>query len=299
MANPQQTQLMTIHTNLEKLLDSKREAMPQGFNKTRFLQNCMTVLQDTKDIHKANSASVARTMLKGAFLGLDFFNKECYAIIYGGQVQFQTDYKGEKKLAKKYSVRPVKDIYAKLVREGDEFYEEVKDGQQTVSFVPKPFNDGKILGAFAVALFADGGMIYETMSTEDIELTRKNYSKQANGAAWTKSTGEMYKKTVMRRLCKNIELDFDTIEQAQAFEDSSDFDMNKEPKPAQNSPLNPIEAEYEVIDEEEPLEEVEPEPKPDPKPENKPTSKSSKEDEAFQAEMDSLFEGDSDAAEPK
>ncbi|GAC42786.1 RecT family recombinase [Paenibacillus popilliae] len=246
--------LLTIHNNLEKLIDSKREAMPKSFNKTRFLQNCMTVLQDTKDVGKCDPQSVARTLLKGAFLGLDFFNKECYAITYGGSVQFQTDYKGEKKLAKKYSVRPVKDIYAKLVREGDEFIEEIKDGQPTVQFKPLPFNDSEIKGAFAVSLFEDDGLAYEVMSVAEIELTRKNYSKQPNGQAWVKSKGEMYKKTVLRRLCKNIELDFDTIEQAQAFEDSSDFEFNKEPKQAQQSPLNPqatvIDAEYEEVKEE-------------------------------------------------
>jgi recombination protein RecT len=242
--------LVAIHNNLEKLIDSKIEAMPAGFNKTRFIQNCMTVLQDTKGIEKCDAVSVARTMLKGAFLGLDFFNKECYAIPYGGQVQFQTDYKGEKKLVKKYSVRPVKDIYAKLVREGDEFTEEIKDGQQTIHFKPIPFNNGPIIGAFAVVLFEDGGMMYEAMSAEEIEEVRKNYSKQADGPAWTKSKGEMYKKTVLRRLCKHIELDFDTIEQARAFEDASDFDMTKEPKPAQKSPLNIVEGEYEVIEDE-------------------------------------------------
>ncbi|WMT42806.1 RecT family recombinase [Paenibacillus sp. D2_2] len=204
--------LLVIHNNLEKLIDSKREAMPTSFNKTRFIQNCMTVLQDTKGIEQCEPVSVARTMLKGAFLGLDFFNKECYAIVYNENVgtkenpkwvkgmQFQTDYKGEKKLAKKYSVRPVKDIYAKVVREGDEFTEEIKDGQQTIQFKPHPFNNGDIIGAFAVALFEDGGMVYEVMSAPEIEETRKNYSKQANGQAWTKSTGEMYKKTVYRRL---------------------------------------------------------------------------------------------------
>jgi recombination protein RecT len=243
-------QLVVIHGNLEKLLDTKREAMPSNFNKTRFLQNCMTVLQDTNGIEKCDATSVARTMLKGAFLGLDFFNKECYAIIYGGSVQFQTDYKGEKKLAKKYSVRPVKDIYAKLVREGDDFREEVKGGQQTIQFIPQPFNDGKILGAFAVALFDDGGMIYEAMTAEEIETTRKNYSKQPNGQAWTKSQGEMYKKTVMRRLCKNIELDFDTIEQAQAFEDGSDFDMNKQTAPEKSKQADIIDAAFEVVGDE-------------------------------------------------
>ena len=244
--------LLAIHNNLEKMLEEKSEAMPRTFNKTRFLQNCMTVMQDTRGIDQCDAKSVARTLLKGAFLGLDFFNKECYAIPYGGTIQFQTDYKGEKKLAKQYSVRPVRDIYAKLVKEGDDFREEIKDGQQTIQFVPKPFNNGEILGAFAVVLYEDGGMSYEVMSTEDIEATRKNYSKQANGQAWTKSKGEMYKKTVLRRLCKNIELNFDTIEQARTFEDASDFDMTKEPKPAQQSPLNPtiIEAEFEEVKEE-------------------------------------------------
>lgn len=247
MAN---TQLVTIHNNLQKLLDDKQEAMPSNFNKTRFLQNCMTVLQDTKDIEKCDAQSVARTMLKGAFLNLDFFNKECYAITYGGTVQFQTDYKGEKKLAKMYSVRPIKDIYAKLVRKGDEYNSDVVDGQQIINFKPLPFNDGEVIGAFAVALFSDGGMVCEDMSTADIELTRKNYSKQANGQAWSKSPGEMYKKTVLRRLCKNIELNFDHIEQKQAFDDGADVDLNKEVKPKQASPLDNetvVDAEFEDI----------------------------------------------------
>ena len=83
--------------------------------------------------------------------------------------EFQTDYKGEIKLAKKYSINPVKDIYAKLVREGDDFEEYIKDGHQTINFKPKSFNNGEIIGAFAVCLFQDGGMIYEAMSKEEIE----------------------------------------------------------------------------------------------------------------------------------
>ncbi|HCL4548358.1 hypothetical protein EJM73_01380 [Clostridium botulinum] len=36
----------------------------------------MKVLKDTKNIEKCNEVSKARTMLKGAFLGLELFNKE-------------------------------------------------------------------------------------------------------------------------------------------------------------------------------------------------------------------------------
>ncbi|HZG16927.1 MAG TPA: RecT family recombinase [Candidatus Bathyarchaeia archaeon] len=241
-------QLMAIHQNLEKLLEAKREAMPKSFNKTRFLQNCMAVLQETKDIESCNPVSVARTMLKGAFLGLDFFNKECYAVVYKGSVEFHTDYKGEVKLAKKYSTKPVREIYAKLVREGDEFSEEIISGNQTIHFKPKPFNNGEILGAFAVVNYMDGTMAYDTMSKEEIEKIKENFSRKSNktgeySKAWVVTPGEMYKKTVLRRLCKNIDLDFDTIEQRQAFDDTSDFDFSQESKPQQQSPLNVIDVE--------------------------------------------------------
>ncbi|MED1801327.1 RecT family recombinase [Brevibacillus porteri] len=252
-----QNKLVVIYNNLEKLLDSKREAMPTSFNKTRFLQNCMTVLQETKDIELCNPTTVARTMLKGAFLGLDFFNKECYAVVYKGSVEFQTDYKGEVKLAKKYSTKPVREVYAKLVREGDEFAEEINSGNQTINFRPKPFNNEEILGAFAVVNYMDGTMAYDIMSKEEIEKIKENFSRKSKqtgeySKAWVVTPGEMYKKTVLRRLCKNIDLDFDTIEQRQAFEDAGDVDFNQEVKPAQQSPLNStvIEAEFEEVSEE-------------------------------------------------
>lgn len=247
-------QLEVIHSNLEKLIESKREAMPQGFNKTRFIQNCMAVLQDTEGIESAEPLSIARTMLKGAFLGLDFFNKECYAVIFNGKVDFMTDYKGERKLARKYSIHPVKDIYAKVVREGDEFEELIEGGNQSINFNPVSFSDMPIVGAFAVVRYEDSSMNYETMSLKELEEIKTNFSRKSKktgeySKAYKVTPGEMYKKIVLRRLCKSIELDFDTIEQAQAFEDASDMDFNKEPKPKQDSPFNPIDAEYEVIKE--------------------------------------------------
>lgn len=235
--------LQTTANELNRLLKSKSEAMPKDFNQTRFLQNCMTVLQDTKDIEKCEPVSVARTLLKGAFLGLDFFQKECYAIPYGNSLQFQTDYKGETKMAKKYSIRPIKDIYAKVVREGDLFEEEIKEGQQIVNFKPLSFNNNKIIGSFAVVLYQDGGMEYETMSSEQIEGVRDNFSKMKNGLMWTKTPEEAYKKTVLRRLCKKIEKDFESIEQGKVFDEASDVEF-KEETIIEESPVSFIDADF-------------------------------------------------------
>lgn len=94
MATKDTNYLVAVHKGLDESLEKQVAALPEKFNKQRFLQNCMTVLQDGQaDFSKCEAPTVVRTLLKGAFLGLDFFNGECYAIPYGNQCQFQTDYK--------------------------------------------------------------------------------------------------------------------------------------------------------------------------------------------------------------
>lgn len=216
VATQNEGKAMTFDMYLSQKLDSVRDALPKDFNKQRFVQNAMALIHDKPELKNYNQNEIVMGLLKGAYLGLDFYNKECYLIPYGEQLNYQTDYRGAKKLAKKYSIRPIKDIYAKLVREGDEFEEVIINGEQGINFKPKAFNDGKIVGAFAVCLYQDGGMIYDAMSLADLENTRKS-SKASNSPAWKNFTGEMYKKTVLHRLCKHIELDFENPTQQTAF----------------------------------------------------------------------------------
>jgi recombination protein RecT len=232
--------LVSIKKRIESQIDEKQKALPEGFQKERFVQNCLIVLKNMKGIQDIDVNSVSRTLLQAAFLGLDFLSKECYAIAYYNkhtnsyEINFQTDYKGEVKLAKKYSINPIKEIYAKVVREGDDFQEIITDGKQSINFIPRPFSDKIIIGAFAVVLYADGSMMYEVMSSKEINSVKDNYSKSKNSEAWSKSEGEMYKKTVLRRLCKHISLDFKSTESQQAWDISSDMVFNdKEEQKAQ------------------------------------------------------------------
>jgi recombination protein RecT len=112
-----------------------------------------------------------------------------------------------------------------VVREGDFFEERILDGQPSVDFKPLPFNNGKIIGAFAVVLYNDGGMEYETMSTEDINSVRNNYSKASQSKAWKYSFDEMAKKTVLRRLCKHIETDFESIEARKTWDEAAGMEF--------------------------------------------------------------------------
>lgn len=228
----------TIKTGLTKKLTENKEALPAGFNQQRFILNCITVIQDMmkdnkkkEQLEKINPETIPVCLAKAAYLGLDFFNGECYAIPYGGNLTFQTDYKGEIKLCKRYSKNKIKDIFAKVVRQGDFFMEEVDGGKQNVQYRPKPFSNKQMIGAFAIVVFEDGSMMYDTMSSEDIENVRNTYSKMKDSQAWKSSTGEMYKKTVLRRLCKLIDLDFDNIEQQKAYEDGGDVVFNQQSLP--------------------------------------------------------------------
>ena len=201
-----------------------KDALPQDFNITRFVQNSVALLNENEQLSKFaqtyGTGQIKQGLMRGSYLGLDFMSKEAYLIPYGNKLNFMVDYRGSKKLAKKYSIRPIKDIYAKVVRQGDVFEETIVAGKPTINFTPKPFNDGAIIGAFACVLYKDGGMEYDTMTLKELENTRR-HSKASNSMAWKDFTGEMYKKTVLHRLCKHIEIDFENANQRQIFNDDA------------------------------------------------------------------------------
>ena len=202
------------------------EALPRDFNRARFIQNTVALVQDNEQLSKMPQSKLVPVLMKGAYLGLDFFNKECYAVPYGQQLQFVPSYTGMVKLAKRFSKRPLKDIYAHIVHEGDEFESGMEDGHEYVRFKPLSFNDGAIIGAFAVAQYQDGGIKVETMSRQQLDAV-KRMSKAQSGTAWKFFADEMYRKSVIRRLCKGIDLDMETIA-AQVMQDDEPQEVEVE-----------------------------------------------------------------------
>ncbi|MBR3223721.1 MAG: recombinase RecT [Atopobiaceae bacterium] len=169
------------------------EALPSNFNRARFIQNTVALVQSNEELSRMPHAKLVPALMKGAYLGLDFFNGECYAIPYGQQIQFMPSYKGMVKLAKSFSKRPLTDIYAHVVRDGDEFESGMDGGQEYVRFKPKTFSDAPIIGAFAVAQYVDGGIKVETMSKSQLDAA-KRVSKAQSGTAWKFFPEEMYRK---------------------------------------------------------------------------------------------------------
>ena len=202
---------------LYKKLEEDKLAMPSDLNLMRFKNNAIAYLGGSDILQKyikeyGGNGYAHMQIIKGfvqsAHFGLDFLNNEAYLIPYKEKLDFMPSYKGLVKLCMRYSTRPIKTIYAKLVKEGDTFEESVVNGEPSIDFHPKPFNDGKIIGAFAVCLYKDGGMVYESMSLADLEQCHKS-SKAPGSPAWSKFRGEMFRKVVLRRLSKQIPIDID------------------------------------------------------------------------------------------
>lgn len=242
---------------LDNAIAKMGKGLPKELNTTRFVQNCITLFYEHPELKRFNKTDIAVGLMKGAVLGLDFMSRECYLIPYSNKLNFQTDYKGDVKVVRRYAKRPVLDIYAEVVREGDKFERKIVDNETIINFEQVPFSTKNIVGAFAIVKYKDGGVECETMSTEDLEGVRQVFSKSKNSPAWTtKATvGEMYKKTVLRRLCKKITIDFESVERQLAFDEGSD--MNFKQVRANEDKVDVIDVSNQAVDESEVVEQVE------------------------------------------
>lgn len=232
----------TLTNDLDAALEAVTDALPKSFNKARFLQNTIAVIKQNPDLQKYNKTELLSCILKGSYLGLNFYSGECWLVPYGSHITFQTGYKGDCKFVKKYSIRPLADIYAKCVRKGDELEYGVKDGAPYLNWKPVPFNAGEIVGVFAVAYFKDGGMLYEVMNLDEVNKVRK-VSRASGSGPWKDWYEAMACKTVLRKLCKNIETDFDNVEQREAWEEGGGVDFNYKPETEVHNPFKKKEPE--------------------------------------------------------
>lgn len=202
----------TFSVQLMDALNDQKEALPADLNIPRYVQNAVALLNGNDVLAKFakehGTSQIKAGLMRGAFLGLDALNQELFLIPYGSTLNFMPSYKGMIKMATKYATRPIKSIYAKAVREGDEFEEIIVNGEPSINFKARPFNNAPIIGVFAVCQYKDGGIQYEVMSRDDVEQCRK-MSKARNSPAWAGFWDQMALKTVLRRLAKSLPIDMD------------------------------------------------------------------------------------------
>ena len=166
-------------------------------------------------MQKYSKEVLATALVRSAQDNLDALNNEVYIYKgYNGNLTYTPSYKGLRKMAIEKSVRPIKDIYSKNIYEGDTVEETFMDGEAKLVYKSNFMKRGKWIGVLAVCVFKDNTEIYELMDMDDINAVK---AKSRNSGAWKDFPQEMAKKAVIRRLCKQITLDFRSKQQADMF----------------------------------------------------------------------------------
>ena len=142
--------------------------------------------------------------------------------------QLRIDYKGMRTIAKRHL--PIIDIYAEVVREEDEFDYQLGD-YPAIKHVPSlSRNQSKRIYCYAIAKLSNGHIIREVMTEQEIAIVR---SKAQTQKIWNEFTSQMWKKSVLRRLCDKLLDDVDSTAMS-AMLDVENKEYDFEPKEKEN-----------------------------------------------------------------
>ena len=192
---------------------------------------------------QVNKDGLPSTLLYYAQLNLNPANKELYILPYKSGdkyvLNFEESYLGKQKKVKKFSADKLIDATAFVVREEDLYEPEIDIlGGDSLRYKPKPFSTKKIIGAVCFLRYEDEtrNRIVE-MSLEELNQV-KEASKQKMGGklspAWSKWESEMYKKAVLKRALKDVQIEV-PVEYQNAYMsteeiDNSNYDLDFEEK---------------------------------------------------------------------
>lgn len=180
-----------------------RMVAPRHLTPDRITRVAMTSIQRTPKLLDCTPESLLGALLTCTQLGLepDDAGGRAYLIPYGDKATLIIGYRGLMELARRSG--EIATLDAQVVHKNDVF--EFEYG--TNPFLRhKPMLEGDagpVVGAYAVATTKGRAVQFDVMSTTDLEAIRKR-SRAKNDGPWVTDTNEMYRKTVVRRLCKYL-----------------------------------------------------------------------------------------------
>lgn len=183
---------------IEKMKPEIARALPKHLDPDRVARIATTVMRRTPKLADCTQDSFLGALMTCAQLGLEPGPLgHAYLVPYKQECTFIVGYRGMIELARRSG--QVKQVYAKVVRQGDEF--EYSFGlEPTLTHKPAGDIDRDITHAYAVLHLRDG-VEFEVMTRAEIERVRAR-SRAAQDGPWVTDFAEMAKKTVLRRLLK-------------------------------------------------------------------------------------------------
>ncbi|MGR6127884.1 recombination protein RecT [Paenibacillus sp. SER-28] len=200
--NDAPTPSQTIAAYMDKMKYQIAEAMPKHMSIDRLSRIALTTIRTNPKLLECSMPSLMGAVMQAAQLGLEpGLIGHCYIIPYGTEATFIIGYKGMIDLARRSG--NIKSIAAHEVYEND-FIELTYGLEEKLQHVPwflrkeeQPKESGKIIGAYMVAKFNDGGHFIHYMPISEIEEHKKR-SKASSKGPWVTDYTEMCKKTVVR-----------------------------------------------------------------------------------------------------
>lgn len=244
------TNLPALKSEVAKMQGEFGKALPGHITPERFVRTAQTAIALTRNIEKVkNPQSLLAACSKAASDGLILDGREAALVVdYNGDVQYRPMMRGLLKLA--YNSGEIKSIVVETVRTADEFVYSPTDGEEPIHHVidlTKP--RGETYAVYAKAELKDGGIVFEVMTTEDVNRIRDRSdaykafkNNKIKSTPWSTDWSEMARKTVFRRLSKYLpsSTDRDRFHQAaERIDDDYTFDVDAaDDAPATPKPAN-------------------------------------------------------------
>lgn len=219
---------------LSAQLKQKQEyglTFPADYNPTNALMGAYLILKETKDrngkyvLETCSQASIANALMDMVTMGLSMQKRQCYPIAYGGKLQCQVSYHGNKAMAHRYGA---KDINAEVIYEGDTFKYHLENGRKILDEHTQDFENidlTKIKGAYCIVILDDGSTYMEVMNINQIKTAwKKGYGYKENSGTHAEFTDMMAKKTVTSRACKQIVQQYGDVFAIEAVDKAEDID---------------------------------------------------------------------------
>ncbi len=198
-------QIATVQDLLVKSKSQIQMALPSHLTADRMVRVALTTIRQTPKLLDCNPLSLVKCVMQAAALGLepDPLMGRAYIVPYGTEATLIVGYKGLIDLARRSG--QIRSVEAHVVYEHDEFSYSYGLSEDLVHKPAYQQDRGHVTHAWALARFKDGGHQFEVMDFWSLEKIR-NGSKNGSGQVWRDHREEMYRKTVLRRLCKFLPL---------------------------------------------------------------------------------------------
>ena len=191
--------------------------LPAHISPQKVQRIVLTEVQKNPAIMKCSKGSILQSVMEACSMGLvpNSIEGLAYLVPYGNKCQLQPGYKGLMKLAMQSG--HFTKIWSKPVYDTDHHFKIIEGSDNPrIEHVPNidDENPGKLIGCYACAKIKGEEEVYfEYMSRAKIDKIKAR-SKSGSSGPWKTDYEEMARKTVLRRLLKNLPTGNEKLETA-------------------------------------------------------------------------------------